>query len=297
MGMKRKISGFGLIELMLAILVSSVVMLAVYRYWIKGVQEMSESVKIAAIKARARRAFNDLVSDMKFIGYNPRAKRDPIHTDDNGDPLPFGFAQPSESPPAILAYDDKHLRPYEQLTFSFYTEESDPAYTTGLSSPIPACTDPYCVKSDYFLDNNSLKKRFWQPTPAGTFDQGSRQIMTLINNACIKFVFWDSDNNMACNCQDGRKCHSFSTACPDDPGDKFPTMMMLVMSVATNERYVSQFVTDGNCNDGKSWNSPCGCEDNDPNTACCDIRQASGSDFDKDKYIKFEKKIYLSNLH
>ena len=124
--------------------------------------------------------------------------------------------------------------------------------------------------------------------------------MILLNNACVSFVFWDNKNDVACQCQDGRKCGDLSGtgACDDDPGDVYPTMIKLVFSVATDPKYTSQFVTDGFCNDGKPFNSPCGCEDNDPATLCCDIPLVSGQPkLDKDKYIKFEKKIFLSNLH
>ena len=184
--MLSKKHGFGLIELLISIVISSVVMLGVYRYWIKGVQTMSDTVKVSAIKARAQKTFNSLVNDLKFLGYNPRAKRDPNNCIDasknpipcpasNPDELPFGVALPVVSPPTMLTQATKHLRPYSQLTFSFYAEEADPDYTTSAATPVPRCSDEYCTRNDFYIDSSgTLIKRFWRPDPSGTFRSGSQ---------------------------------------------------------------------------------------------------------------------------
>ena len=167
--MKIGSKGFGLLELMIAIVLSTIVMLGIYQYWIKGLGTMTDSVKISAIKGRAQLTFNNIISDLKLIGYNPRQKLDPYNCSPSTSPCPAG----NRLPFGIIDLQN----PFDSITYSFYNEDSDddPGYTR-------TCIDPYCTRSRYYLNNGTLMRTFFDSATNQRIDQ------MLLQNACVRFL-------------------------------------------------------------------------------------------------------------
>jgi prepilin-type N-terminal cleavage/methylation domain-containing protein len=246
--MMKQFKGFGLIELMISIVLATILMIGIYKYWIKSVTNMSDQVKISTLQKMAQRSVFEIVNELKLVGYNPRSKTDP-----NNSGAPFG----------VIAHPQ-----VDDITFSYYNELSDPAYTGPLfTPPTTLCQNPWCTRTRYFVDSGVLKKQFFNSAvnnPIATdFDT-----MTLLNNTCLRFTFWDSTANTPCACQTGLKCDMTSGNCTTIGANDFPPKVMrLILAALPEPDRLSDF------------NSSCIIPDLDPA-----------------KYIRFEKTIYLTNL-
>ena len=273
MSIRKNIKGVSLIELIFAVLIGIVVFAFIYRYWIKGVQEMSTASKRAALTSNLRKAFNSVSEDLKMIGYNPRLKTDPNYYFH-----PFGIIQSDSSEIDPPRYEPEWKRPFNQLTFSFYNEKSDNKYTPDSE----ICSDSYCTRIDYYLKDAKLFKRYWNPVSIPQ----KRETMLVLNNCCTQFVLWDIENNEACHCQDGFSCRNTShislPPCALDERSSLPKTIKLILAVADDEESAKLFRISSE-----------GCSDSNPSTPCCDIIGSKTAKGMKTEYIKMEKVIRL----
>ena len=246
--MKGKDYGFGLIELMIALLIGTVIMIGVYKFWTNSMKEMSSKISQAAVKQNADLVFNSIVNDLRLIGYNPR---DLVDATTNR-PL-FNITN--------------HPNPYDSIAYSFYNAD-----TTCVNTDITSCTSnppvAACNCTRYrVLSGNLIKSYFNTSTnPPAAAD------MTLARNSCLRLLYWDSVNNA-----------------PSIDQATQPTALKLILSVA----YPAG--SKGSLSTSPGTFSIDGCL---TNGFCCDIPQPSPNQTKPDytRYVKYEKKIYLSNL-
>jgi len=255
----RKLSkGFGLIELLATLVLTSIVLIVVYKYSIKGVRTMTDTTRLAAIEANARRAFNSSIQDLKFIGYNPKGY---LHPTTNRSI--FGIRNQN------FEGSLTHIGPdYDSLTFSFYNPDFYPTIGDP-PAPDPAreCqgTEIQCTQSVLYIDNGYFKKDY--------FDSNSdqKETLTLLGNACVRFLYCDStlvNDPLTIDCYCSSKLPSEPNGnCTDQSMNPPPSSLKFIMAVVPDQKYMSFFTST--CH----------------NTA-----------LQSKEYIRFEKIVHLTNL-
>ena len=109
------------------------------------------------------------------------------------------------------------------------------------------------------------------------FDIASNQPVeqVILNNACLKFIFWDNSADAPCTCQDNfRRCNDINSdnVCNDDDNVKPISVMKVILAIVPDSQYVPNIINTSDCRV-------------DPN-----ILPAS-------EYIRIEKKVFLSNIN
>ena len=223
--MKKLNPGFTLVELLISLVIATIVTVSVYRYWIKGVSTMTDSMKSSLLKGNAQQIFNNVSEDLKLIGYNPLGKLDPYNCKVSEDPCQLA----NRNSFGIITLSS----PFDSIVYSFYNQNADPDYTA-------TCTDTYCTRSQFFMVNGVFNKRYFDSVA------NTQQNMFLIGNACVRFILSSS-----------RKSINF------------------ILAVAPTPELAQDQFTSSNtqCQIPKKDNI------NDP------------------AYSRFEKTIYLENLH
>ena len=208
--MKRFQKGFGLIELMVGLVISVILLIGVYKTWMSGVDKMSETTKLSALRSKVERALHTVVDDLKMAGYNP------LLIKDANDLSVFGVSTGSRT------------APYSSLTLTYYMED------------YPSCTPgPECTIS-YFLDaNKNLIRTYYDDSTSST------QNMQILDKACVRFLFCDPallDNPSTRNCYcDG----NYTANCTDQNSNPVPPSIKLIISAVIEDADKSSF--DNKC--------------------------------------------------
>lgn len=107
------------------------------------------------------------------------------------------------------------------------------------------------------------------------YDQATsaKAMMTLVNNACVKFILWDSENNIPCMCQSStnfRKCQDTDSSGDCSPGDANnpPRMIKIILAVVPKVHFAGSSNFDSECN---------------------------STVLKPEQYVKVERKVYLAN--
>jgi len=253
--MKAHPKGFSIVQLMIALVLTSILIMGIYQYFIKGTEQMTNAIRLSALENNTYRAFRSVVSDLKLIGYNPLGQFNA------GIPF-YGLRDPLAERPGNLSY----------IHYSFYNKDPN---CTALGHD-PACPDDSgnnginCYCDRFLVDQNTLRKEY--------FSIANDQVENLLlaTNVCTRFVFWDTVNNQACDCQDGKKCTDTdptgNNPCPDLTDDLPPEAVKFVLASVPDSRYLSDFT--------------------DSPTFCSIPSSVLGPS----EYIRFEKVVFLSNL-
>jgi len=174
--MKYSSKGFNLVELMIAMVIASVVIIAAYKYLIIGTKEMSTTVNTVNLRQKAVRAFENIREDLKFVGYNPKKKMWPI-----------------DEKPAYRIKSRKR-KPANYLKFVNFIKYAsfNPKYP---DCPLNNLWDNEC-STVYRMDStgNVFKDKF---------DEASSNLIQnlIINNACLAIIYWDQTTDEACTNQ------------------------------------------------------------------------------------------------
>jgi len=200
--------GFGLIELMITMVIVTVVMVMVYKYWIQSVKKMTDVVALSSLKRNTSSIFETVTNDLKLIGYNPTNE-----VDATNHPL-FAITH--------------HPSPYDSLTYSAFNP--DPLCTKTIwnascggssNPPVVSCT---CTRYWVDSDRNLVKSYFDFNATPNTQDQ------ILARNACVRFLYCNTTTN---------------SSCADQDGDPAPTMIKLILAVAPDTNAAANFSATG----------------------------------------------------
>jgi prepilin-type N-terminal cleavage/methylation domain-containing protein len=205
--MDKKRQGFGLIELMIAIIVAVVILIGTYKYWIASVKNMHNTTNRTEISKAVLNTCMGISSDLEFMGYNPRELTTPST-------CTIG--------PLCTSMFGVETKTETSLLYSFYNPDALPV------SGAPTCLDTWCTRVRYTINAGTITKSFYDASLSV-----QPQTMILLNNACMSIVFWNAATNSACPCQDGRKCQFTNIPnqfCTDRVGQVPPTMVRLVVA-------------------------------------------------------------------
>jgi len=197
--------GFGLLELLISVALVAVIMMGIYKYWIKSYTNMSETVKMSTLKKKSQIAFNNLINDLKLIGYNPSQITD---------------TTTKRSPFTITS----HPSPYNSILFNYYNPD------------FPACTTAQECRTQYFVDsNNRLIRWYYDETTSNS------EPMTILQNVCLLMLYCDpellsDDATKSCYCNG-----NFNTNCSDQSASPPPNKMKVVLAVLPNDQFINSF--------------------------------------------------------
>jgi len=227
--------GFGFIELAIASAASIVILVAVYNYWMKGITKMKDTITFTELRQNARKIFKGIKDDIKFAGY------DPLNRKDSGNP--YGFFTRSSA-----------TDPLTHMHFSYY----NPKY--------PLCPHTADVNNCFVkIAPDPLKPETLERTFFDTNTDNTNAYM-LIKNSCIRFIYWNNQNNAPCSDQMTKPCSN---------------TMKVVFAVKPESFSEKTFNISGCTYDLATYASP-----------CCEIIGGDMND-----YIRFEEKVNMKNLH
>ena len=316
-----KVKAFGLVELMISLVLASIVVVGLYQYFIKGTRQMSDVIVKTGVENMAIRAFNSIVSDIKLIGHNPEeiinAAVDPATDPNNGFLNDGSNTMGLSLPLADMPLDMPLYRPalrvgdLSSIVYSEFHDDqptccgNDTSTTTNLPDPKysdmgcnPLCSNALdgldkgdltqCCCNRYSIGSGTISKEYWN------FNSSGPEQIILLNNSCLRFIYWDIDNDAPCQCQDGRKCQNEDTSgsnpCPDNFLDKPPKGIKLILAAVMDERFNKDFIDD--CQTGITGRLM-------PGAGNCDVSQECRippAILKPSQYVRFEKVVYLTNL-
>ncbi len=272
--MKRKENAFSLIQLMVALVLSAIVVIGVFQFFIQGTEEMTDAVRLSALESNVYRAFRSVLTDLKLVGYNPADEFDA-----SGEPR-YKLRDPNSR----RAMSGPEL---SYFGFSYYNSDSAClALSHDPSCPLAAPdTDQgaNCFCEMFFMNGTTFTKRFFN------LAQNTVEDLHLASNSCARFIFWDASANSECECQDGRKCEASDPSgtspeerCQETAGAVLspPTAVKFVLASLPDPAYLGDF------------------DDIDPGggqpVEYCKIDPDT---LDPKEYVRFEKIVFLNNLY
>lgn len=220
--------GFGMIELLISSVIMAVLMIAIYKYSIKSTKTVSNKARQTATEAKLRMIFNSVSGDLQLAGYNPND-------------IAVGGVSPFvlKARPAGLS----------SLEFSFYNSDH------------PSCTNGPECSTRYYLDSErKLIKTYYDESTSST------KQMIMLNNACVYFLYCDSDLEEDPSTTDCYCSPDSSLNCSDQSIAR-ARVIKLVVATVFDEKDVAGF-----------------------DAAC---RHTS---LDEGQYARMEKRIFLSNM-
>lgn len=261
---KRR-SGFNIIELMIAMVITLVIMVGIYKYWISNITTTTQTLKLSVLQTNAEVIFNNIRDDLRSVAFNPLGL-----TGSDGKPKFRIFEDP----------DRNDFNNLHRLRYSHYTD--DPACTGPETAPgicIATClltpsqdTDCCCKEFSIQDDGGILNHKVIRKSIS---IGASAETTLFLNNACIAFIFWDATNNIPCSNQATLSPCTGSTA---------SRTAKLIVAVAPTEKAAEKFDMSG-CLD--STTTPC-CHISDPDLQSFNLRPSD--------YVRIEKNIHLRNL-